>query len=215
MSQNSSNAPLFAALGVVALLLVANLALFASGEPEAPSPEVGPQAEPAPPSAPEASEKPKYDRSRSVSLPRPAPKTPEEADGVEVSEEAPAAGGGGVGGGAEGGGDAPKGQVQAEDIRAAIQEVVPGIQECMDAWWAVDPQLEGRVVMDFTLTPEGLGEVAVLEHDQVPFGVQTCFASAIYEADWPRPEVGELQVTYPFVFFQVDEEEGVEVDTGG
>lgn len=203
MSKPSSATPVIAAIGVGVVLLALNL-LFAPERPTAPPPPAAPEpptapgapstpgsepgAEaPAPPSAPSAP-----DRSRAVPLPRPEPsvEAPRSDDAPpEAREPAP---------------DGRSGVVEAEDIQDAMLDVTPGIRECMQGWWDLDPELEGRVVMDFTLTPEGLGEVLVLEHDDVPFGVQTCFATAIYEADWPTPAEGELQVTYPFVFTSED-----------
>ncbi|MCB9762198.1 MAG: AgmX/PglI C-terminal domain-containing protein [Alphaproteobacteria bacterium] len=116
----------------------------------------------------------------------------------------------GAGASAEGAGAAPPsgGQVDPDAIRAAVNDVMPDIRDCMNQWWAAEPELEGRVVMEFHLTPAGLGDVFVLEHDGVPFAVQTCFSAPIYDADWPRPASGELAVKYPFVFFNVEEVEG-------
>ncbi|MCB9791266.1 MAG: AgmX/PglI C-terminal domain-containing protein [Alphaproteobacteria bacterium] len=208
MSKLSKAAPLAAALAAVGALLLLNLLVAPEPgserapralPPGGPGPsEAAPPASEVPtpePEAPGAGAAPEAGEAsvRAIPLPRPEA-APSPSGGPELA--APA----------------QRGVVQAEDIRDAMMAVTPEIQACMEDWWALEPELEGRLVMDFTLTPEGLGEVLVLEHDDVPFGVRTCFASAIYEADWPRPPEGELEVTYPFVF--TPDDAPPEPDTG-
>lgn len=66
--------------------------------------------------------------------------------------------------------------------------------------WAMEyPELSGHVDMRFDIGPAGLGEVWVQDHSDVPMGVQSCFGSAIYGADWPRFE-DEAEVVHPFLF---------------
>ncbi len=91
-------------------------------------------------------------------------------------------------------------RVEPEAIKTAIDEVLPEIEECLHGWWMLQPELSGKVVVEFELGPEGLSDVFVLDHDGVPGGVLSCFGTALYEADFPAgPEEG-MVVQYPFVF---------------
>ncbi len=91
-------------------------------------------------------------------------------------------------------------RVEPEAIQAAVEEVAPEIEECLHGWWMLQPELSGKVVMEFELGPEGLRDVFVLDHDGVPGGVLSCFGTALYEAEFPAgPEDGTV-VHYPFVF---------------
>lgn len=88
----------------------------------------------------------------------------------------------------------------AETIQAAVAEVVPDIEDCLHQWWMVQPDLEGRIVLELQLYPEGLRDAVVLDHDGVPAAVMGCFSGALYDADWPEGEVDGTVITYPFVF---------------
>lgn len=93
--------------------------------------------------------------------------------------------------------------VTRDSIQGAVNEILPQVKECVEGWIALDPGLEGHVVVEVRLGPEGLISSAIADHDGVPFGVQTCFASALVEAPWPTPPDGEFVVRYPFTFFGV------------
>lgn len=89
----------------------------------------------------------------------------------------------------------------AEQIREVIREdVLDPLQECVTDWMEVDPGLEGRVVVGFTVGPEGLVDVEIVDHTEVPPGPLACFSEALWDADWP-PIAGDVVVNYPFVFF--------------
>ena len=101
-----------------------------------------------------------------------------------------------------------------ETIQAAVHEVLPDIEDCLHQWWMLQPELSGRVVMEFQLLPEGLQDAIVLDHDGVPAAVMSCFGSALYEGDFPAGPPEGLTVTYPFVFDGPDEiPEGIEADS--
>lgn len=100
---------------------------------------------------------------------------------------------------------APDNAVTRDTIQGAVNEILPQVQQCVQSWIAADPGLEGHVVVEVRLGPTGLMSSAIADHDGVPFGVQTCFASAMVEAPWPAPPDGEFVVRYPFTFFGVDD----------
>ncbi len=99
----------------------------------------------------------------------------------------------------------PDSEALMQAIKDTMAEVTPAVSDCLTEWWMLDPALEGRVMMNFQLGPEGLGEVRVQDHTDVPMGPLSCFGAAIYEAEWPATE-DPVEVTYPFVFFNDGEE---------
>jgi hypothetical protein len=100
----------------------------------------------------------------------------------------------------------PPQKVPSADMPAALRTVVEeqvkdDIGACLDQWSVATPGLTGRVEMEFQLGPDGLHQVSILDHSEVPMGPLSCFSAAIWDADWPAPaEGGELTVTYPFAF---------------
>ena len=98
--------------------------------------------------------------------------------------------------------------------RVMEEEVIDSIEDCLHAWWMLDPALEGRVVLEFQLDSTGLAEAGIRDHSDVPLGPLTCFATALYAADWPGSE-GETTVHYPVEFDNGEEEPGEGLqDTG-
>lgn len=97
--------------------------------------------------------------------------------------------------------------LSAEEIQDVVQgQVIEPVKECVLDWMELDPGLEGEVVVGFTLGPEGLMDVEIVDHSDVPAGPLSCFASAVWEAGWPAVD-GEVVVNYPFVFTQEEEPE--------
>ena len=78
------------------------------------------------------------------------------------------------------------GLTREEDVDAAVAAAAPG--------------LTGKVTLEFVLGPDGLADVGILEHSDVPMGPLSCFSAAVWEVEWPAPATGTLTVTYPFEF---------------
>ena len=166
---------------------------FGEGE----DPEAPPDAEaPAPP----PTERDPKTLSPGAKIPIPPPVVTRAAP-AEAPDEA--AGEAAIAEGADGSPGEAAEPLEGEALRGAIQaaarEALPAVKDCLTAWWMLDPALAGEVVMELTLTPEGLGEGSILNHSDVPVGPLSCFGAALYEGDWPAVE-GETVVTYPFAF---------------
>lgn len=91
-------------------------------------------------------------------------------------------------------------------IRQTAQDIGPDIHTCLEAWWKIDPTLQGKVVVSFDLNPSGLTDVWIEEHSEVPLGPLSCFSSGVYGADWSGIVEEDTQVTMPFTFTIVDQE---------
>jgi hypothetical protein len=86
-------------------------------------------------------------------------------------------------------------------LSASLEAVVPDVKNCLHAWWMIDPKLAGTLEVAFVLDQNGLGEVEILDHTDVPMGPLSCFATALYDAHWPRVD-SEIRVVQPFRFEQ-------------
>lgn len=190
-----------ALLAGVAFLLTRT---FSSDEPTtAPAPPAAPAAAPAGPSAGEPIAASDEDRAgrihRSVgarkALPRAAPPEVPEADdaaGGEAAEEED------TGALPEGGRGSVVGVFTPDAMIDAMAEVSPDITDCVEEWQSVmDAELEGRLVLEMTLGPEGVIDAALVDVDGVPEPMLGCFGGIIYEAQWPLPEE-VTDVAWPF-----------------
>jgi hypothetical protein len=127
--------------------------------------------------------------------PAPTPKggeAPEEEDGLVDTS-------------LQGGLPAPKSFLTGEDLQEAFaltmrEDVTEDIMECLNAWWLLDPAIEGRVDLEVVLDSTGLKEAAIVDHAQVPFGPLSCFATALYRTQWPASSDGEVVILVPVVF---------------
>lgn len=77
--------------------------------------------------------------------------------------------------------DAP---TELELIHAGLDTIQEDIEACLAAWAAADAQVDGKILIGFQLDETGLTSSWVDHGDTLPFGVKTCFASAVYGVDW-------------------------------
>ena len=85
-----------------------------------------------------------------------------------------------------------------EALMDAMVEVTPDITDCVDDWQEVlEAELDGRLVMEMTLGPDGVIDAALVDVDGVPEPMIGCFGAVIYEAEWPLPE-DVTDVAWPF-----------------
>ncbi len=86
-----------------------------------------------------------------------------------------------------------------EALQASTEAVLPDVKNCLQEWWMLDPNLEGSVQVEVVLNEDGLKEVQILDHTNVPMGPLSCFGTALYDADWPNV-ADEVTVVLPFRF---------------
>lgn len=77
--------------------------------------------------------------------------------------------------------DAP---TELELIHAGLDTIQEDIEACLEQWAGADAEAEGKVLIGFQLDETGLTGSWVAEGEALPFGVKTCFASAVYGVDW-------------------------------
>ena len=92
-------------------------------------------------------------------------------------------------------------------IRSQMQALIPMIKDCYEEGLAVQPDLQGKVIVEFTIAGEpdvgGLvSESKIVEEGSTlkSTSVRECIREVMYSAVFPAPASGvEQVVTYPFV----------------
>jgi hypothetical protein len=101
---------------------------------------------------------------------------------------------------------APVGTLSKEAIQAAIKAVVPRVKQCFEQGLKKEPDLAGRVVVQFEIEAdeEGRGVVnkgEVPESETVSPFFDACVLKEVAGAEFPAPEGGgKVVVRYPFQF---------------
>jgi hypothetical protein len=80
-------------------------------------------------------------------------------------------------------------------LQARIKLADENAQKCLEDWGQRDPALEKGVMLAFTLDAQGLQEVWIEDHPEVPAGALACLSNALYPLDWSGLTTEPLQVT--------------------
>lgn len=94
-----------------------------------------------------------------------------------------------------------EGPLDRDLIRRVVREHINEIRACYHASLEVEPNLKGRVAVEFKILGDGkVGESLVRESTIDDSDVDVCIGAAPRGWRFPRPERGEtVTVTYPFV----------------
>jgi TonB family protein len=94
-----------------------------------------------------------------------------------------------------------KGSVDKEVVRGVVKKHLPEVKACYERELAEKPELEGRVVVRFTIGGEGRVVAAVLETSTLGTPrAENCMVAAVRGWEFPKPASGEAVVSYPFAF---------------
>jgi hypothetical protein len=94
-----------------------------------------------------------------------------------------------------------KGSLDKEIIRRVIRSHLNEVRYCYQHELQSKPDLYGRIVVQFTITPTG--QVMTAKIDQTTLNnvnVEGCVTQATRRWTFPRPENGIVVVSYPFLF---------------
>lgn len=96
------------------------------------------------------------------------------------------------------------GNLSREAIIQVLRGELRGIQHCYDKHLQRQPELAGKLIMQWTISPSGRVAVVKTKHNtmQTP-AVAMCLSSIIRKWKFPRPESGNVVVSYPLVFNSV------------
>jgi outer membrane biosynthesis protein TonB len=94
-----------------------------------------------------------------------------------------------------------KGALDKDIIRRIVRSHINEVTYCYNQGLARDPNLKGRVAVQFTIGPTGTVPVAVVQDtDLKDRNVASCVAQAVKRWKFPKPRGGgNVVVTYPFV----------------
>ena len=85
-------------------------------------------------------------------------------------------------------------------IGSQMGEVRDAISPCVARWTADDPTIAGSLTLSFSIDADGLVDVWIMDHSEVPDPLLQCFSDAIYGVDWSAITRDPVDVTWPFSF---------------
>ena len=94
-----------------------------------------------------------------------------------------------------------KGALDKDIIRRIVRAHINEVRYCYNQGLVRDPNLKGRVAVQFTIGPTGKVPVAVVQQSSIKDkNVANCVAKAVKRWKFPKPQGGgNVVVTYPFV----------------
>jgi hypothetical protein len=93
-----------------------------------------------------------------------------------------------------------------EEIRLVVRAKLPQVRACFDAGLERAPEIGGRVLLRFTIGPDGRAASVSVDEDELGDVVVTdCLRAELSSWQFPRPRAGvPITITYPFVFSSAD-----------
>jgi len=94
-----------------------------------------------------------------------------------------------------------RGSLSKEAIAAVVKKHLAEIQYCYEKNLLLNPNLSGKVVMEWTITLSG--SVSIVKTGQNTMStpaVAMCISAKIKGWKFPQPKGGSVEVTYPFMF---------------
>lgn len=104
--------------------------------------------------------------------------------------------------------------IDRDGIRGAVQEAIPQMRECYEAWVQQNPSIGGRVVVTFTIEAiqgeEGAKVVGAKVGDQGigHAAMEGCVVNVFEDLRFERPADGKISVTYPVIFSNGEKDAG-------
>jgi tetratricopeptide (TPR) repeat protein len=93
-----------------------------------------------------------------------------------------------------------EGALDKDIIRRIVRAHINEIRHCYNQGLVRNPSLEGRFAVQFAITSRGVVAAAVVESSTLrDDAVAQCGAKAVKRWKFPKPESGNVVVTYPFV----------------
>lgn len=93
-----------------------------------------------------------------------------------------------------------------DGIRGAVQEALPDLRECYEAWAKLNPTFGARVTVTFTIEPEEGKEGGKIVSAQLAnqgmghVAMEGCIVQVFEDLRFDRPKDGPIKVTYPVEF---------------
>jgi TonB family protein len=102
------------------------------------------------------------------------------------------------------------GTLQKQDVGDVVQRHIGALQSCYERALLHDPDLGGRLVMEWTITTEGvIGDVSVRTDEVGDPAVAACVTAIIEGFTFEGTPDEDITITYPFMFRAVDSDGGL------
>ncbi len=99
-----------------------------------------------------------------------------------------------------------EGSLSRSEVTRVVNSHIHEIQACYERSLINNPDISGRIVFDWTVTPEGgVTGVRVRSSTLGSSEVASCISALIKKWKFTQPEGGEVTVTYPFLFRSVSQ----------
>lgn len=96
------------------------------------------------------------------------------------------------------------GPSEIELIHAGLDTIHDDIAACLEAWRGTDTEAAGEVMIRFQLDESGLTDSWVVREAELPFGIRTCFATAVHGVDWSHVVRQPAEITERFTLERED-----------
>ena len=97
-----------------------------------------------------------------------------------------------------------KGKLDPATIRATFGKYLKQIEGCYQQALNTDENLQGKIVVQFTIGEDGsVISVNIASSSIANEELKSCIQRRVQRMNFPKPEQGTVQVTYPFIFTAV------------
>jgi TonB family protein len=92
-----------------------------------------------------------------------------------------------------------KGNLSKEQIRDVVRSHIDEVRYCYNQVLEVDPTVSAKVVIDFTIGEKGTVTRSAVAESNGPEQLGNCMSAAFRSWQFPAPNGGVVEVSYPFV----------------
>lgn len=86
-----------------------------------------------------------------------------------------------------------------------IRSQAPKVRACYESSLKTTPTLAGKIIMHWTIDADGAARTVGVESNSMPpSSVPGCLQAIIEEWHFPKPALGSVEVSFPFVFRTTD-----------
>jgi len=99
--------------------------------------------------------------------------------------------------------EARKGYLAPNVVLGVINRRIGGVRACYSRALKSNPNLYGRLAVQFTIGPEGnVTEAIALDNSLNNKSLEDCILQHVRAWRFPKPKNGEVTIMYPFIFEQ-------------
>ena len=89
-----------------------------------------------------------------------------------------------------------------QEVMKEIRSHTPSMKVCYDKVLSQDPQIQGKIVIQFMITEDGSVDRPKEVTPQFSQILSECVIDVLKRMTFPKPEKGPITIRYPFIFTQ-------------